>query len=427
MESFFNVKKPDEVFSIIDGFEPVGKETVSLEDALGRVLSADITAPEDLPAFFRSVMDGYAIMARDSFGANESLPAFFEVTGEVLMGEAPSVVLERGQAINISTGGMLPKGADSVVMVEYCHLLDDATLEISRAVSPLENVIQPGDDFKEGSVVFKKGHILRPQDLGLTAGLGIPEIPVYKRPKIAIISTGDEVVPVNRRIRPGQVRDINRYTLDAFCRQAGAKPLFIGLCPDEFKPLKEMVTRALEQADMVLISGGSSVGIKDLTIKVINELPEFQLLVHGISISPGKPTIIGKSGKKPVIGLPGHATSALVVAEIFLSRLIRRLSGCNYLQKRIHPLIKARLGQNIESAGGREDYIRVRLLPKGKSIIAEPVFGKSGLISTLVEADGLVKIDMNTEGLYKDDLVEVMAFSSRYGDMYYLNEKAVQT
>ena len=407
MESFFKVKRPQEVFQIIDQFGPVGEEAIPLEEALGRVLSKDLTSPEDLPGFSRSVMDGYAVRAKDTFGANESLPALFEVTGEVQMGQTPQMIVREGHAVKISTGGMLPEGADGVVMVEYCHLLDERTLEANRAISPLENVIQSGDDFKLGATVFKRGHRLRSQDLGVMAGLGQTKVSVYKKPKVAIISTGDEIVPIDRQPRPGQVRDINRYTLGAFCRRLGAEPIYSGLCPDYFDPLRQMIEESLGQADTVWISGGSSVGTRDLTLKVFETLKDFELLVHGISISPGKPTIIGRSISRPIIGLPGHVASALVVAEIFLTRLISRLSGQLGFFGAFQTRVEAELAQNIESAGGREDYIRVKLFRDGKTLFAQPVFGKSGLISTLAEADGLIRIDMNTEGLYQGQKVEV--------------------
>ena len=411
METFFKVKTSEEVIEILNRFVPLGEETIPLEYSLGRVLSRNITSPQDLPDFLRSAMDGYAVRARDTFGASESLPALVEVYGEVLMGEVPQMVVREGRAVKISTGGMLPEGADGVVMIEYCDLLDETTLEIGRAISPLENVIQPGDDFKEGVTVLKKGHRLRPQDLGVMAGLGISKLPVHRKPNVALISTGDEVVPIEEQPRPGQVRDINRYTLGAFCQQVGAEPFYMGLCPDDFEPLKSMVEDALIRADTVWISGGSSVGTRDLTLKVFETLPGFELFAHGISISPGKPTIIGKAGSKPIIGLPGQVASALVVAEVFLTRLISRLSGHAGPSNRSYAEVEAVLSRNIESASGREDYIRVRLVDKGEALIATPVYGKSGLISPLVESQGLVKVDINTEGLYEGQKVRVMLFS----------------
>ena len=411
MEAFFNLKTPDEVYKIIDGFSPVGEETVPLEDALGRVLSRDLFAPEDLPDFFKSTMDGYAVQAKSTFGATESLPALLEIAGEVSMGEAEEIGLRAGQAVKIPTGGMLPEGADGVVMVEYCTLLDAGTLEVSRAISPLENIIQPGDDFKQGTAFLPMGKCLRPQDLGVLAGLGFCEIPGFRKPKVAILSTGDEIVPVSQKPNPGQVRDINRYTLGALCRNMGADPIYMGVCSDHFETLREKAEKALLKADALWISGGSSVGTRDFTLNVFETLPDFTLLVHGISLSPGKPTIIGRSGAKPLIGLPGHPASALVVAEVFMTRMIAMLSGDTNAQKGVHTFKQATLSQNIPSSAGREDYVRVKLEKDGERLTAIPLFGKSGLISTLVGADGLVRIDMNTEGLYEGQKIDVMLFS----------------
>ena len=388
----------------------MGEEIAPLDKTLGRVLSGDIVSPEDLPGFPRTVVDGYAIRAKDSFGATESLPALLEIVGEVGMGQVPSMTVAAGQAVKISTGGMVPKGADGVVMVEYCHLMDQTTVEISRAISPQENVIQPDDDFKKGAVVLRKGWKLRSQDVGVLAGLGVTEVTVYRKPRVAIISTGDEVIPVQEKPKPGQVRDINTYTLSAFCTKEGAEPVPLGLCRDDFEQLRNMLLKGLETADTVWISGGSSVGTRDLTLKVFESVEGTELLVHGISISPGKPTIIARKGATAVFGLPGHTASAMVVAEVFLAPFLARLGGESRFGQRVQNKVSARLSRNIESASGRDDFIRVRLIQKDGEWIAEPIFGKSGLISTLVEADGLLRIDRNTEGLYQGQEVEVMRF-----------------
>ena len=407
---FFKVKTSEEVLEILKGFDPVGVETIFIEDALNRVLSKEIIAKEDLPNFRRSTMDGYAVRTKDTFGASENLPALLELIGEVTMGQIPTDIVISGKAIRISTGGMIPDGADAVVMFEYCYSLDEKTIEVSRIVSPLENVIMPGDDFKKGAIIFKKGTILRPQDIGILAGLGIQNITAYKKPKVAIISTGDEVIPIDQRPKPGQVRDINSYTLSAFCSQAGAIPINLGLCKDNFSDLSEMVAGVMEISDTIWISGGSSVGVRDITLKVLESFDNTKLLVHGIAISPGKPTIIARIGNKAVFGLPGHVASAMVVAEIFLNPFLSRLSGEAGAAQDNHSYRQAELERNTESASGRDDYIRVKLNKKDGRIFAEPIFGKSGLISTLVEADGLLKIDRNTEGLYKGQIVNVMLF-----------------
>jgi len=407
---FFKVKTTEEVLELVQGFQPVGEEIVPLDRAYGRVLSREIVSLEDLPGFPRTSVDGYAIKAKDSFGATESLPALLEIVGEVGMGQTPSITLGPGQAVKISTGGMVPKGADGVVMVEYCHLLDQTTLEVSRAISPQENVIQPDDDFKQGAGVLQKGWRLRSQDVGVLAGLGVTDVHVYKKPRVAVISTGDEVIPVQGKPRPGQVRDINTYTLSAFCTQQGAEPVALGLCKDDFESLRNMVHQGLETADTVWISGGSSVGTRDLTLKVFESIQDTELLVHGISISPGKPTIIARRGTTAIFGLPGHTASAMVVAEVFLTPFLKSIGGETVISGKGQNKVPARLSRNIESASGRDDFIRVRLIRKQGEWIAEPIFGKSGLISTLVEADGLLRIDRNTEGLYQGQQVEVMRF-----------------
>lgn len=415
--SFFKVKTSEEALEILKGFSPCGEEDIPLGEALNRVLSKEIIAPEDLPEFSRTTMDGYAVRAKDTFGATESLPALLEIAGEVIMGQAPTGRVTPGKAIRISTGGMMPDGADAVVMIEYCRRLDDRTIEVSRTVSPLENVIGPGDDLKKGTVIFERGYILRPQDLGLLAGLGIGKVTAYKKPRVGIISTGDEIVPIDQRPEPGQVRDINSYTLSAFCAQAGTLPVNLGLCKDSFPELREMVARGLEAADTLWISGGSSVGARDITVKVIESFDGMELLAHGISISPGKPTIIARIGSKAVFGLPGHVASAMVVAEIFLNPFLARLSGDARAFEDNHFYVQAELGRNVESASGRDDYIRVKLDKREGRYVAEPVFGKSGLISTLVEAHGLVKIGRNTEGLYQGQVVNVLLFKPLKGTL----------
>jgi molybdopterin molybdotransferase len=247
------------------------------------------------------------------------------------------------------------------------------------------------------------------------AGLGISSVSVFKKPKIGIISTGDEVIPIDQRPELAQVRDINRYTLTAFCARHHADPFMIGLCKDDFEQLRRLVDIGLKEADSVWISGGSSVGTRDLTLKVFESFEEMELLVHGISISPGKPTIIAKIGSKAVFGLPGHTASAMVVAQIFLPAFLARLSGESEKMPPWTNLVEAELSRNIESASGRDDYIRVRLINENGRLIAEPVFGKSGLISTLVEAHGLVKVGRNTEGLYKGQKTKVMLFDTVRG------------
>jgi molybdopterin molybdotransferase len=416
---FLNVKTPDEVLGIIEGFEPIGVERIPLEQSFGRVLGEDILAPEDLPSFHRSSMDGYAVKSRDTFGATESLPTLLNIVGEVKMGEAPSIEVREGETAKIATGGMLPPGADSVVMLEYSSLLDEKTVEISRAVSPKENVIQAGDDYGKGTLILQEGSILRPQDVGALAGFGITHIPVRKRPRIALISTGDEIVPTGQSPGPGQVRDINSYTLAAFCRQGGAETTMVQLCPDRFEELRGAIELGLSFSHAVWISGGSSVGTRDLTLKVLQSFDQMELLFQGISISPGKPTLLARVGSSYVFGLPGHTASTLVVAEIILTAFLARLSGESASRNRwSRSHLEARLSRNVPSVNGREDYIRVKIRYEDGQWVAHPIFGKSGLISTLVEADGLVKVGMNQEGMYEGATVMARIFPTVKGGVF---------
>lgn len=406
---FFKVTPSEEVFSILDNFPRMDEEEIPIEDAYQRVISTDIIAPCDLPDFSRSTMDGFAVNSRDTFGATEGLPSLLEVVGEVPMGYAPKFELRDGQCAKIWTGGMLPKGADSVVMIEHTSMIDESTVEVYKSVAPLENVIQPGDDFEKGDMVMKKGTALMPQDVGTLASFGIEKVKVYKRPKVAVISTGDEIVPISYSPTPGKIRDINTYSLCAFAKKYNSEPIIMGICSDDETELKQKLKDALKRADAVFISGGSSVGKRDITIKVFESFENIDVLVHGISISPGKPTIIAKtSDGRGVFGLPGHTASALVVAEVFLSYFLLRISGQDPKPQRIHTKIKAELDRNVDSSGGRDDFIRVKITRTGDRFMASPVFGKSGLISTLVQGDGLVHIDRNTEGLYRGQTVEVI-------------------
>lgn len=410
MRSFFKVKTAEDIFESLRDIKPLGTESVPITGALNRVLAEDIISDEDLPGFQRSTMDGYALAAKDSFGASENLPTPLNIVGEVKMGEKPRFTLHRGECAQISTGGMLPKGADAVVMVEYTQMVEDRVVEISRPVSPLENVILPDDDVKRGQVVLHKGSLLRPQDLGILAGLGISVVAVFIKPRAAIISTGGEIVDISQKPEAGQMRDVNSYTLGGLCIKSGAEPLYLGIIRDRFEDLTLFIEKGISQADVVLLSGGSSVGVKDFTLDAFLSLDGVEVVAHGVSISPGKPTIIARKENKTLWGLPGHPVSAMIIFDVFLRYLFGRLSGLSNLMENNNRPIEAELDRNIESATGREDYIRVKLTNVEGRWLATPILGKSGLISTMVKADGIVTIDMNTEGLYKGETVKVRLF-----------------
>jgi molybdopterin molybdotransferase len=407
MKEFFKVTDLGNVLKHAADFPKVKTENIPLVESMGRILFQDLNANVDLPDFMRSTMDGYAVRASSTFGASEANPAYLFVKGSVPMGRVPDYSIGAGEAAGISTGGMLPKGADSVIMIEHTETVDKTAIEVYRSVAPTQNILEKGEDFQKGAVLVPAGKRLRPQEIGLLAAFGIEQVTVYKKPVIGIISSGDEVVSIQDMPDPGQIRDINTYTLAGLIHKSGAIPVSYGIVQDNFEDLFEKCTAALSQSDMVLISGGSSMGARDYTIEVFSALPESEILVHGISISPGKPTILGRSQNRAVWGLPGQVTSTMVVFEIVVKPFIEHIGGSLPEHKRYFNLV-AQLSRNVSSTQGRADYVRVKLFQKDGMLWAEPVLGKSGLINTMVKADGLIEIGLNTEGLDRGARVEVI-------------------
>ena len=411
MKDFFKLISSSDFVSLFAGFTPLEQETIPLANARRRVLAEDIISGEALPPFSRSTMDGYAVRAVDTFGCSESETALLTLIGEVAMGTSgQSFALRPGQAVRIWTGGELPQKADGVVMVEYTQPFDEETVAVYRPVAPGENVIRAGEDYAPGAAVLMRGSRLRPQDLGVLSGLGITSVPVYRQPRVAILSTGDELVPADQLPPPGKIRDINSTTLSALVEEAGGLPIPYGICDDDLDGILAVCTKALETADILLLSGGSSVGRRDFTLEVFKALPQTEIMVHGVSVRPGKPTILARQGNKALFGLPGHVASALVVFHLFVRPLLRQYSGLGAtlgLQT-----IRAITEQQIPSAIGREEYVRVRLTPQGKGglPLASPVYGKSGLLSPLVRADGLLPIDRDSEGLDRGTESTVILF-----------------
>ncbi|MBW2570352.1 MAG: molybdopterin molybdotransferase MoeA [Deltaproteobacteria bacterium] len=408
MKEFFKVTDLKQVLKYAADFPCVETEEIPLHETSGRILADDIVSDINLPDFMRSTMDGYAVRAQSTFGASEGNPAYLKLKGAINMGTVPSFTVKAGEAANIPTGGMLPEGADSVVMVEHTETIDDATIEVYRSVAPGQHVIDVGEDIKKGEIILSVGRKLRSQETGLLAALGKEFVKVYKRPVIGIISTGDEIVPITDTPGMGQIRDINTYTLSGLVKEAGGIPVSFGIVRDDFDDLFEKCSTALAQTDMALISGGSSVGMRDFTTEVLSSLPDSGILAHGISISPGKPTILAKTGNKAFWGLPGHVVSAMVVFALIVRPFIEQISGLSQ-QHGKKPKLTAFLSRNISSAQGRVDFVRIRLIRKDGVLWAEPVLGKSGLINTMVKADGMIEIGINTEGLDKGTEVEVIA------------------
>ncbi len=383
-------------------------ERLPTAQCLGRVLAAGILAPEPLPAFRRATVDGYAVRAADTFGASPGLPAYLVLAGEVCIGTSPDLHLSPGQAALIHTGAMIPDGADAVVMLEDTQLAREGEIEVLRPAAPGQNVIQVGEDLKAGDVAIEAGVRPRPQEIGGLMALGITQVEVVEKPRVAILSTGDEVVPPDTTPRPGQVRDVNSYSLSALVERAGGQPVPYGILPDRRDPLLAAARRAHAECDLVLLTAGSSVGARDLTAGIVEALGPPGVIVHGVAIRPGKPTILAVCDGIPVVGLPGNPVSALVISGLFVTAALRRLTGEG--DPLVAPSVTARLAVNVASEAGREDYLPVGLRLAAEGLVAEPVYGRSNLIYTLVRAAGLVRIPAEATGLAAGTLVEVRLF-----------------
>lgn len=383
-------------------------ERARTEQVLGRVLLRDVVAPSPLPPFPRTTVDGYAVRASDTFGASPGMPGYLKVVGEILMGTDPELEVGEGQAVVIHTGGMLPHGADAVVMIEDTQAVDDTEIEVFKPVADGQNVLQEGEDVQPGEVVIQAGTRIRAQEIGGLLALGFTEVEVAEVPRVAILSTGDEVVPPSEEPAPGQVRDINSYTLSALVERAGGKPVRYGIIPDNAEALETIARQAHSEHHMLLITAGSSVSERDITADVIAELGEPGILVHGIALRPGKPTILSLCNGVPVVGLPGNPVSAVVVAGLYVLPAVRKLQG--FQGPEWSPTLSASLQTNVSSVAGREDWLPCRLIVSPDGLEAEPVFGRSNLIFTLVRADGLVRIPAASTGLDAGEEVEVRLF-----------------
>mgnify|MGYP001765521540 CR=1 FL=1 len=407
MPEFLQLTPPDQALNrLMESltFRPASEE-VALRDALGRVIAEPVVAASALPPFPRSTVDGFAVMASDTHGASENLPAYLRLAGEVPMGAQPAQELGSGCAILIHTGGMLPDNADAVVMLEYTQQIT-GLVEILRPVAVGENLIRTGEDVQPGEIVIPAGQRLRPQEIGGLAALGITRVRVTKRPRVGILSSGDEIVPTLVEPGPGQVRDVNSFTLSALVQQVGGEAVCYGIFSDQLESLMAGAQRAIQECDLVVFTAGSSASARDLTSRVISQLGKPGILVHGVGVRPGKPTILAVCQEKAVIGLPGNPVSALVIARIFLKPLIERLQGC--ASGGMRSGVYARLTVNLPSQAGREDWVPVRLLATPDGLKVEPVFSKSNLIFSLVRGDGLVRVPPDATGLAANELVWVV-------------------
>jgi len=416
MPEFLTLLPPDEARELLLSHLPQPKpdsETINVSSSLGRVLAEDILAPNPLPEFQRTTVDGYAVRAGDTHGASDSLPAYLALIGEIPMGDAPAFEIGAGQCALIHTGGMLPIGADAVVMLEYTQSARETEIEIFRAVANGENVIRVGEDVAQGQLVLPKGTLFRPAEIGGLMALGIQSVRVAKLVKVGLISTGDEVIDPSQTPRPGQVRDINSYTLGALVEKSGGVAKRYGIIRDQLEVLKDAAGKALSECNVVIITAGSSASTRDMTADVIRSLGEPGVLVHGINTRPGKPTILGVCHGKAVIGLPGNPVSALVNGYLFVVPVIEQLLG---VLPRPKATVMAKLTVNLPSQAGREDWLPVKLSPSpsgrgdrgAEELQAAPIFGKSNLIFTLASADGLLRIHSDATGLSAGEIVEVV-------------------
>ncbi|WP_102349319.1 molybdopterin molybdotransferase MoeA [Bacillus sp. Marseille-P3661] len=405
---FFKVKTVEETLNLIHHHvHPIGiVEHQLISDAFDRILAEDVIAAENVPNFRRSTVDGYAVKAADTYGSSESMPGYLNVVSEIKMGEEVTTKLMPGEAIQIPTGGMLPDHADSVIMIEHCEDIS-GLLNTYKSVAPGENVVGIGEDITEGSKLLTKGTHLRPQEIGALGSLGIESVNVYKKIKVGYLSSGDEIIPYEtKNPQIGQVRDINGLTIGGMVKEWGYDFVYGGIVPDDFETFKNRALELSQQVDCLILSGGSSVGAKDYTTEVIQSLGDPGVYVHGISIKPGKPTILSQAAAKPIIGLPGHPASAMIIFKLFGQVILERLSG--EVSNEVPTRMTAKIKKNIPSSPGRSDYIRVKLVKDNNEWWAEPILGKSGLLKTLVQSDGIVEIPSKNEGVTIGESVQVI-------------------
>lgn len=403
MKEFFKVVHYEEALTRLkDSCPPPAVQTVDLFRAVNRMAAVDIHSAENLPAFNRSTVDGYALNAEDIYGCSESSPGYLDCVGEIKMGQGTTISLSKGQCCWIPTGGMLPSGANAVLMVEFTEKLDVKTILTFRPVALFENVMQIGEDVTVGQKIVREGQAVRPADIGMLASLGITSLPVINSYRIGIISTGDEIMAPEQTLAPGEIRDVNSYALYAAVRSCGASPTVYPLVKDQFEVLQKSVSRGLEENDILLLSGGSSVGTMDVTLEVLMTFKQARLLFHGIAVKPGKPTLAVKIEEKLVIGLPGHPVSALTVFYILVAPLLRPEQNRKSCQ--------GYLSMNVFSQAGRDDFIPVTVEEKEGRFMIRPLLGKSGLMSILTQAQGYIHIPYEQQGLKAGEKLDVILY-----------------
>lgn len=382
-------------------------EKIQLLAVLGRTLAEDVKAEIDVPYLDRSAVDGYAVKSSDTFGASTTNPIIIDVIGVAEMGRVPDINVRKLQAVRVATGAPLPRGADSVVMLEYTEKISEEKIELYRPGTPGRNVSKRGEDIKKGEKVLRKGTFLQPQDIGILAAIGIVYINVVRKPKVAILSTGNELIEPGKKISIGRTVDTNRFVLSAAVKNAGGDPLDLGITKDEVEKIKSKISKGLALADLVLVSGGTSVGERDFVPEVVNSLGKPGIIVHGISMRPGKPTALAAVNGKPIILLPGYPVAAMMAFNTFVDPIIVRMLGASLGRIR-GQVIRARMTRRVPSSPGIRDFARVVVKKTDVGYVADPIRTRgAGIISSIVKANGLVVIPEEKEGVEKGDEVEV--------------------
>jgi len=406
---FLVLKKPsDALKEFLESIPPIKleKSTIPTEKAIGRVAAEPIISPESSPAFRRSTVDGYAVSSKDTHGSSEGLPTYLKIIGEIRMGERNHQNPGRGEAVMIYTGGMIPTGCDAVIMVENTQISRENEIEVNKPVSHGENILTEGEDLSIGEVIITGGKLIRAAEIGGLLAVGIDQVMVFNRPRVGILSSGDELVPPSKKPNPGQVRDINSSILAVMVEKYGGIPVLYEVMPDDAEIMKERIINAFTECDSLVITAGSSASTRDFTSRIIQQLGKPGILSHGINIKPGKPTILAICEGKPVIGLPGNPVSAFVIATLFVIPMLKAICGASK-QFQNSPG-KARINVNLASVAGREDYWPVTFTTKNGELIAEPIYFKSNLIFTLVKADGLAIIPLDANGVEAGEFIDIL-------------------
>lgn len=412
MKPFLRLLTSQEAYSIIDGLDKLEIETIDAADGIGHVLAEPIHAIDDIPHFFRSNMDGFAVRAADTAGASDGRALRLQVSGTVAMGTNATAKVGPGQAVRISTGAMMPAGADAVVIVENTEEPVEGEILVRSQVQGKQNTVAIGEDLRHGELVFPKGHRLRACDRGILSGVGVTSVRAYRRARIAVVATGDEIVEAGQPLAPGQVRNVNQYVMAEMIRALGNPVHDFGVIPDREEEFAAVLKAAAETADLLFVSGGSSRGTRDLTVPSVQALTGAATLFHGLAIAPGKPTLLARADGLTIMGLPGNPAAAAVVLHLFGKAVAASLEGESIARVLLRrPRVRARLAKTIASTAGREDFIRVGLTQAEISTElpwATPIAGKSVAISTIARADGLVSIPPSTEGLSEGAEVDVI-------------------